>query len=107
MDSGIVLAKAKEYRDYTARNLSEMVKVPGFSTTEKERILLLKRLCEEAGMEDLRIDGLGSLLGRVGKGSKKLGFDAHSGRLRPIRASSGTDSSWGGAPPTSSAARPP
>ncbi len=77
MDSGIVLAKAKEYRDYTARNLSEMVKVPGFSTTEKERILLLKRLCEEAGMEDLRIDGLGSLLGRVGKGSKKLVFDAH------------------------------
>jgi len=77
MDSGMVLAKAKEYRDYTARNLSEMVKVPGFSTTEKERILLLKRLCEEAGMEDLRIDGLGSLLGRVGKGSKKLVFDAH------------------------------
>jgi len=77
MDSKTILAKAKEYRDYTARNLGEMVKVPGFSTTEKNRVLLLKRLCEEAGMEDLRIDGLGSLLGRVGKGSKKLVFDAH------------------------------
>ncbi|MHB0897414.1 MAG: M20/M25/M40 family metallo-hydrolase, partial [Spirochaetales bacterium] len=77
MDSAMILAKAKEYRDYTARNLSEMVKVPGFSTTEKNRVLLLKKLCEEAGMEDLRIDGLGSLLGRVGKGAKKLVFDAH------------------------------
>jgi len=77
MDSKTILAKAKEYRDYTARNLGEMVKVPGFSTTEKNRVLLLKKLCEEAGMEDLRIDGLGSLLGRVGKGSKKLVFDAH------------------------------
>ena len=77
MDSKTILAKAKEYRDYTAHNLSEMVKEPGFSTTEKNRVLLLKKLCEEAGMEDLRIDGLGSLLGRVGKGSKKLVFDAH------------------------------
>jgi len=77
MDSAMILAKAKEYRDYAARNLSEMVKVPGFSTTEKNRVLLLKKLCEEAGMEDLRIDGLGSLLGRVGKGAKKLVFDAH------------------------------
>ncbi len=77
MKSTAILAKAKEYRDYTARNLSEIVKVPGFSTTEKDRVILLKKLCEEAGMEDLRIDGLGSLLGRVGKGKKKLVFDAH------------------------------
>jgi len=77
MDSTTILAKAKEYRDYTARNLSEMIKVPGFSTTEKDRVLLLKKLCMEAGMEDLHIDGLGSLLGRVGKGKKKLVFDAH------------------------------
>ena len=54
-----------------------MIQVPGFSCTEKDRVLLLKKMCEEAGMEDLRIDGLGSLLGRVGKGGKKLVFDAH------------------------------
>jgi len=77
MDSKAILAKAKEYRDYTAHNLSEMVKVPGFSTTEGNRIQAIKKLCENAGMEDIRIDGLGSLLGRVGHGSKKLVFDAH------------------------------
>jgi putative selenium metabolism hydrolase len=72
-----ILEKAEGYRDYSANNLSAMIKVPAFSGTEKERIQLLKRLCLEAGMEDLRIDGLGSLIGRVGKGSKKLVFDAH------------------------------
>lgn len=77
MDSKAILAKAKEYRDYTAHNLSAMVKVPGFSTTEGNRIQVIKKLCEEAGMEDIRIDGLGSLLGRIGHGSKKLVFDAH------------------------------
>jgi putative selenium metabolism hydrolase len=77
MDKTVVLEKAKAYRDYTARNLGAMIQVPGYSTTEKERVQLLKRLCEEAGMEDVHIDGLGSLLGRVGNGPKKLVFDAH------------------------------
>lgn len=77
MDSKKILEKARKYRDYTAQNLSRIIQVPAFSTTEKDRIALLKRLCEEAGMEDLWIDGLGSLLGRVGSGSRKIVFDAH------------------------------
>jgi len=77
MDPKTVLEKAKKYRDYTAQNLSKMVQVPGFSCTEKDRVQLIRKLCEEAGMEDIRIDGLGSLLGRVGKGKKVLVFDAH------------------------------
>lgn len=77
MDKTTILEKAKLYRDYTAENLSEIIKVPGFSTTEKERVRLLKKLCEEAGMEDVHTDGLGSLLGRVGNGKKILAFDAH------------------------------
>jgi hypothetical protein len=58
-------------------NLGKMIRVPGFSCTEKDRIEMLKKLCAEAGLEDLRVDGLGSLLGRVGKGKKVLVFDAH------------------------------
>ena len=50
MDSKAILEKAKAYRDYTAHNLSEMIKVPGFSCTEKDRIELLKKMCKEAGM---------------------------------------------------------
>ncbi len=77
MDPKTILEKAQHYRDATAQNLSKMIQVPGFSCTEKDRVQLLKGMCEEAGMKDLRIDGLGSLLGRVGDGAKKLVFDAH------------------------------
>ena len=77
MDSAAILGQAGKYRDYSAKNLSEIVKVPGFSCTEKERIKLLKRMCKEAGMEEIHTDGLGSLLGRVGKGRRVLVFDAH------------------------------
>jgi hypothetical protein len=40
-------------------------------------------------MEDLRIDGLGSLIGRVGKGSKNLVFDAHIDTV-----AAGDESQW-------------
>jgi putative selenium metabolism hydrolase len=77
MDSSTILALAKEHRDFAARCLSEMIKVPGFSSTEKARIQVIAKFCAEAGMEDIHTDGLGSLLGRVGSGTKKLVFDAH------------------------------
>lgn len=77
MDNSTILAMAKEHRDFAARALSEMIKVPGFSSTEKARIQVIAKLCAEAGMEDIHTDGLGSLLGRVGSGKKKLVFDAH------------------------------
>ncbi|MBN2054435.1 M20/M25/M40 family metallo-hydrolase, partial [bacterium] len=77
MDSSGILRKSKEYRDYTAENLAGIVRVPGFSGTEGDRIALLKKMCEHAGMEDVHIDGFGNLLGRVGTGRKTLAFDAH------------------------------
>jgi len=47
------------------------------SNKEKERILFLKDMCEKAGFDEVRIDGLGNLLARVGKGKKILAIDAH------------------------------
>ena len=46
METTKILEKTHDYRDYTAQNLSKIIKVPAFSTTEKERIQLLKKLCE-------------------------------------------------------------
>lgn len=72
-----ILDKARAYRDYTARNLSAMVKIPSFSGKEEEVCKKIKQLCEEAGFDEVRIDGLGSVVGRVGNGPKKVAFDAH------------------------------
>jgi len=77
LDTQKVLQKAKAYREDTAEILSKIIKVPALSGTEKDRIALLQDLCKKAGFAEVRIDGLGNLLARVGSGPKKLVFDAH------------------------------
>lgn len=72
-----ILEKSEQYRAYTAELLAKMIRVPGFSRREKDRCELIVKLCEEAGFDEVRIDGLGSVVGRVGNGPKKLAFDAH------------------------------
>ena len=72
-----IRAKAAEYRDYTALNLSKMVQTKSYSSQEEDVCRLIVTLCEEAGFDEVRIDGLGSVIGRVGNGPKKLAFDAH------------------------------
>ena len=68
---------SEKYRDYTAEVLSEMVKVPSFSGEEENVIKKIEELCNKAGFDEVYIDGLGNLIGRVGSGSKKIVFDAH------------------------------
>ena len=66
-----------KYSEFTAKSLSEMVKIPSESCQEKDVIEKIYQLLEEAEIDDVRIDGLGNLIARVGKGQKKLAIDAH------------------------------
>ncbi len=68
---------AEKYADYTAGNLSELVKISSLSTREKDVAEELKRQMLEAGFDEVRIDGLGNVIGRIGNGSKILVFDGH------------------------------
>ncbi len=70
-------ALAEKYRDYTAENLSKLVKIKSLSMGEKEVQLELKRQMEEAGFDEVRIDGLGNVIGRIGNGKTVLAIDGH------------------------------
>ena len=72
-----IIELAEKYRGYTAENLSKLVKTKSYSSKEEDVCRLIKTLCEEAGFDEVRFDGLGSVIGRVGSGKKKLAFDAH------------------------------
>lgn len=72
-----ILELAEKYRDYTAENLSKLVKIKSVSLGEKDVMLELKRQMEEAGFDEVRIDGLGNVIGRIGNGSKILAIDGH------------------------------
>jgi len=68
---------AEKYKNYTAQNLSNLVKIKSLSLQEKEVQLELKRQMEEAGFDEVWIDGLGNVIGRIGNGKKVLAFDGH------------------------------
>ncbi|MGM0431292.1 MAG: YgeY family selenium metabolism-linked hydrolase [Spirochaetota bacterium] len=72
-----IVTQAKKYRDYTAENLSKMVQTKSYSSQEEDVCRLIAKMCEDAGFDEVRIDGLGSVIGRVGYGAKQIAFDAH------------------------------
>ena len=68
---------AEKYKDYTAENLSRLIRLRSLSTQEKDVAYELKRQMEEAGFDEVRIDKLGNVIGRIGNGKRILAFDGH------------------------------
>ncbi|MBT8379313.1 MAG: YgeY family selenium metabolism-linked hydrolase [Ignavibacteria bacterium] len=72
-----ILIKAEEYKDYTANNLSKLIQIKSLSTQEKEVAITMKKMMEEANFDEVRIDGLGNVIGRIGRGKKIIAIDGH------------------------------
>lgn len=72
-----ILELSEKYRDYTANNLSRLIKLKSTSTKEKEVSYAIKDMMIEAGFDEARIDGLGNVIGRIGNGPKVIAIDGH------------------------------
>ncbi len=72
-----ILELSEKYKQYTAENLSKLIKIKSLSAQEKEVQLELVKQMKEAGFDEVRIDGLGNVIGRIGNGSKILAIDGH------------------------------
>ena len=68
---------SEQYSSYTANNLSKLVRIKSLSTKEGEVQLELKRQMTEAGFDEVKIDGLGNVIGRIGTGKTILAIDGH------------------------------
>jgi len=68
---------SESYSDYTAKNLSSLIKIKSLSMGEKEVQSELKKQMLEANFDHVRIDGLGNVIGRIGNGKTILAIDAH------------------------------
>lgn len=75
--------RAKELEKDTANFLMDMIRVPSFSCKEKDVIQVIKKEMEKAGFDEVRIDGLGSVIGRIGNGKRVIAFDAHIDTVYP------------------------
>lgn len=68
---------SRQYLDYTANNLSKLVQCKSLSLHEEQAQLELIRQMQSAGFDEVRMDKLGNVIGRIGNGNRILAFDAH------------------------------
>jgi putative selenium metabolism hydrolase len=72
-----VLSRAQALRGSTAETLSALVKIPSPCGREEAVCRAIAAMCRDAGCGEVRFDGLGSVIARIGSGPRKLAFDAH------------------------------
>lgn len=69
--------KAEEYTSDSAEFLKSIIRHPSTSLNEKSVIERIKQEMEKTGFDEVRIDGLGNILGRIGSGKHVIAMDAH------------------------------
>jgi putative selenium metabolism hydrolase len=72
-----ILKLAQSFQSEVTQFLRDIVAFPSLSGQEGEVIQRIKTEMEKIGFEEIRIDGLGNLLGRIGNGSRTLVIDGH------------------------------
>ena len=72
-----IFKRAKELETDTAKFLCDLIRTRSFSGKEKDVIELIKAKMLKEGFDDVKIDGLGNVIGRIGNGKKVIAFDAH------------------------------
>jgi putative selenium metabolism hydrolase len=77
MDYSEITRLSEKYTDYTAENLSRLVKIKSFSSKEEAVQKELMQQMQRAGFDDVKMDGLGNVIGRIGNGNKILAIDGH------------------------------
>jgi putative selenium metabolism hydrolase len=75
--------RAKALEKDTVRFLADLVRTPSFSSKEDKVIQVIKKEMKKAGFDQVRIDGLGSIIGRIGNGPRVIAFDAHIDTVYP------------------------
>ena len=77
LDPAAILRAAEAHTDDIVRFLREMIAIPSESAEEKAVVERARAEMGKVGFDEIRVDGLGNLLGRVGSGATVIAMDAH------------------------------
>lgn len=72
-----ILKHASQLQPEIVSFLSDIVRIPSTSSNEKEVIERIKAEMEHIGYDEIKVDELGNLMGRIGNGSRVLALDGH------------------------------
>jgi putative selenium metabolism hydrolase len=73
----IINQLAERYTDETTQFLRDMIAIPSISCDEKNVVQRIKQEMEKIGYDEITIDPMGNILGRIGSGKRIIAFDAH------------------------------
>ncbi len=68
---------AQKYEADITAFLRDMIRIPSESGDEKKVVLRIKEEMEKVGFDEVRIDTMGNIIGRVGHGKHVIAMDAH------------------------------
>jgi putative selenium metabolism hydrolase len=75
--AGEIARLAARYTPDMVAFLRDMIAIPSESAAERAVVERAREEMEKAGFDEIRIDGLGNVLGRVGNGRTVVALDAH------------------------------
>jgi len=75
--SGDIARLAQRYTPEMVTFLRDMIAIPSESTGERPVVERARAEMEKAGFDEIKVDGLGNILGQIGSGATVIAFDAH------------------------------
>lgn len=75
--NGRILAAARESERQVVGFLRDLIAIPSTSAREEKVIRRIGEEMERSGYDEVRIDPMGNILGRIGNGKRVIAYDAH------------------------------
>jgi len=72
-----ILNRRVEVEKPVANFLSEMIRIPSVSCKEGELVKRIWKEMEQLHFDEIRVDGFGNIIGRIGNGPRIIAMDAH------------------------------
>ena len=94
MNADKVRELAKRDEKAVVQFLRDIVAIPSFSSDEEKVVRRIVQEMESVGFDEVRVDAVGNVIGRIGNGPVKIMFDNHIDTVGV-----GDASSWGGRDP--------
>ena len=73
-----ILAGARKHQDDVVRFLRDLIAIPATSCQEGPVIRRIEAEMQRAGFDEVRVDGMGNILGRIGSGRRVIMMDSHT-----------------------------
>jgi putative selenium metabolism hydrolase len=77
VDARKIMGRAENYREDMIRFLRDMIAIPSESCQEKEVIRRIRTEMDAVGFDEVKVDPMGNVLGRIGQGRRVIAMDAH------------------------------